>query len=54
MIVTTAVAAGTGAFAHGMQALSRNVASTHEPLGQDAGMEPASLPADRAGGFEEF
>jgi methyl-accepting chemotaxis protein len=45
---------GTGAFAHGMQALSRKVASTHEPLGQDASTEPAPVTADRAGGFEEF
>ena len=48
------VAAATGAFAHGMQALSRKVASARDTHGLDAGTEPAPVPADRAGGFEEF
>jgi hypothetical protein len=43
MIVTTAVAAGTGAFAHGMQALSRKVASAQDPHGLNAGTYRSGL-----------
>ena len=52
--VARKAAAGAGAFAHGMHALSHKVASTREPVGLDAVMEPAQHQADQAGGFEQF
>jgi methyl-accepting chemotaxis protein len=47
-------AGGSGAFSHGMQALSDKVASAHEPVHLDAGAEPDVPTASHASGFTGF